>query len=390
MHRLGEGGELKDMAEMTRRERIMAASRKGHADRLPFLHCWRHSQIGLAERECRNRGMGISWARPCYIAEMHNVECTEKQDASTGTVEVRRTYSTPVGSVYLDEKREPGVGQWHAQRSWKDVQPWAKSRLIKQPEDYEVVKYMVENTEYIPDYFPIEQAKEWLGDDGVVMSWIPKTPMSLLMIEWIGSEEGRFYIHHARYRDKVEELYEAMSKSLEPLYEIAARSPADIIWIPENLEGYLVNPRLFEKYFMPEYEKCARVLHEHGKLLAAHMDGRLGVLKDLIAKTPVDIIEALHPPPVGDMPISEALSLWKEKAIWVGYPGAVYTLGPEAVRKHALELLRSVIPADRLVIVMSSENLVSNDNLLMLASVLENAELPLTEEKIQEIERSLS
>jgi hypothetical protein len=390
MHKLGEGGELKDMAEMTRRERIMAASRKGHADRLPFLHCWRHSQIGLAERECRNRGMGISWARPCYTTEMHNVECTEKQDTSTGTVEVRRTYSTPVGSVYLDEKREPGVGQWHAQRSWKDIQPWAKSRLVKQPEDYDVVKYMVDNTEYIPDYFPIEQAREWLGEDGVVMSWIPKTPMSLLMIEWIGSEEGRFYIHHAKYRDKVEELYEAMSKSLEPLYEIAARSPADIIWIPENLEGYLVNPRLFEKYFMPEYEKCARVLHEHGKLLAAHMDGRLGVLKDLIAKTPIDIIEALHPPPVGDMPISEALSLWKEKAIWVGYPGAVYTLGPEAVKKHALELLRSVVPADRLVIVMSSENLVSNENLLMLTSVLENAELPLTEEKIQKIERSLS
>jgi hypothetical protein len=334
--------------------------------------------------------MGISWARPCYIAEMHNVECTEKQDTSTGTVEVRRTYSTPVGSVYLDEKREPGVGQWHAQRSWKDIQPWAKSRLIKQPEDYDVVKYMVENTEYIPDYFPIEQAKEWLGDDGVVMSWIPKTPMSLLMIEWIGSEEGRFYIHHAKYRDKVEELYEAMSKSLEPLYEIAARSPAEIIWIPENLEGYLVNPRLFEKYFMPEYEKCAKVLHEHGKLLAAHMDGRLGVLKDLIAKTPIDIIEALHPPPVGDMPISEALSLWKEKAIWVGYPGAVYTLGHEAVKQHALELLRSVVPADRLVIVMSSENLVSNENLLMLTSVLENAELPLTEGKIQKIERSLS
>ena len=90
------------------------------------------------------------------------------------------------------------------------------------------------------------------------------------------------------------------------------------------------------------------------------------------------------------MPISEALSLWKEKAIWVGYPGAVYTLGPEAVKKHALELLRSVVPGDRLVIEMSTENLVSNENLLMLTSILENAELPLTEEKIDRIERSLS
>ncbi len=375
---------------MTRRERIMTASRKGRADKLPFLHNWRHSQMGWAERECRNRGMGISWARPCYIMEMHNVESTEEQVASTGMVLVRRTYNTPVGSVYLEEKREPGVGQWHGLRSWRDVMPWQKSRLIKEPKDYEVVKYMVENTEYIPDYFPIEQANEWLGEDGVVLSWIPKTPMAALMIELIGSEEGRFYIHHARYRDKVDELYEAMCKSLEPLYEIAARSPADIIWLPENTEGYLVNPRLFEQYFMPEYEKCARVVHGHGKLLAAHMDGRLGVLKDLIARSPIDIIEALHPPPVGDIPIDEALSLWQDKAIWVGYPGAVYTLGPEAVKEHALELLGSVLPGDRLVIAMSTENLVSDENLLMLASVLEDADLPLTEDKIERIEKSLS
>jgi hypothetical protein len=93
---------------------------------------------------------------------------------------------------------------------------------------------------------------------------------------------------------------------------------------------------------------------------------------------------------VGDVPLDEALSIWKEKVIWVGYPGAVYTLGPEAVKKHALELLRSVVPGDRLVVEMSTENLVSDENLLMLTSVLEHADLPLTEDKIERIESSLS
>ena len=58
---------------------------------------------------------------------------------------VRRTYSTPVGSVWTEERREPGVGQWHAQRSWRDVSPWQTARMIKGPDDYAVVKYMVEN-----------------------------------------------------------------------------------------------------------------------------------------------------------------------------------------------------------------------------------------------------
>ena len=43
-------------------------------------------------------------------------------------------------------------------------------RLIREPQDYEIVQYIVENTEYLPDPFPIEQAKEWVGDEGVVLS----------------------------------------------------------------------------------------------------------------------------------------------------------------------------------------------------------------------------
>jgi hypothetical protein len=334
--------------------------------------------------------MGMQWARPSYITKIHDVQITEQHLVTEAGSVIRRTYSTPVGSIYLDERREPGSGEWHGLRGWKDVLPWQTERLIKQPEDYKVLKYVVEHMEYIPDYFPIEQARDWLGEDGVVLTTLPHQPMQMLMIDWIGSEGGRFFIHHAKYPDLVEDLYRAIAKSREPLYEIAAKSPADIVWCGDNIDGVLVNPRLFEKYFMPEYEKMAKLSHEYGKPFAVHMDGRVGVLKDLITKTPIDIIEALHPPPMGDLPISEALALWKDKAIWMGFPGSVYVLGPEATKKHALDLLREVVPGDRLCVEMSSENIVSNENLLMLTSIMENAELPLTQEKIDRIERSLS
>ncbi|MBA7713141.1 hypothetical protein ES703_122140 [subsurface metagenome] len=124
--------------------------------------------------------------------------------------------------------------------------------------------------------------------------------------------------------------------------------------------------------------------------MAVHMDGRVDVLKDLIAKTPIDIVEALHLPPMGDLSIGEALSLWKDKVVWAGFPGSVHILGPEAVKKHALNFLREIGSGDRLVVEMNTENLVSNENLLMLTSVLENADLPLTKEKINRIEKSLA
>ncbi len=217
------------MAEMSRRERIMAASLRRRADSLPFFHYWRHSQIGQAERACRNRGMGMCWTRPCYVEKMHGVEIAERRVSRSGQSVVERTYSTPVGSVSMAEIQEPGVGQWHAQRSWRDVSPWQTERLIKEPEDYRVVRYMVEHTEYIPDYFPIEQAMDWLGDDGVVLSALPHSPMQMLMIDWVGSEEGRFFFHHVDHPDLVEELYEALCRSRRPLCEIAAGAPAHIV-----------------------------------------------------------------------------------------------------------------------------------------------------------------
>ena len=378
------------MVEMTRQQRIMATSRKEPADKLPFFHYWRHSQIGWAERECRNKGMGMNWVRPPFIMTIHDVGISESQARKNGQTVYRRTFNTPVGSIYYDEVRPPGVGQWHAQRSWKDIQPWQTERLIKGPDDYKVLKYIVEHTEYKADYFPIEQAMEWLGEDGVVMDGLPHSPMQMLMINWVGSEGGRFFYHYVDYPDLVEDTYHAICKSREPLYEITAKSPAPVALCGDNIDGVLVNPNLFEKYFMPVYKKQAEALHQHGKLMAVHMDGRLSVLKDLIPKTDIDIIEAFHPPPMGDLSVSEALSLWKDKVIWIGFPGSVYELGPDATKEHILHVLRDAGPGERLAVAMSTENIVSNENLCILAAVLENAALPLTSEKIDGIEKSLT
>jgi hypothetical protein len=363
---------------MTYKERLLAATRKQRADRLPFFHYWRHCQTGAAERECRNRGMGMNMVRPPYVERLHGVDVTERRMVVEGRPIIRRTFSTPLGSVYEDEFREAGTGQWKLMRSWKGHQAWITSRRIKGPDDYRVVKYLVEHTEYVADYFPVGQAMDWLGEEGVVLDGLPHSPMQMLMIHWVGSEEGRFFYHLADYPELVEELCQAVSRSREPLYEIAAQSPAPIALCGDNIDGVLVNPSLFQKYFMPEYEKQGRVLHARGKLMAVHMDGRLGVLKELIGRTPIDIIEALHPIPMGDLPVAEALSAWKDKAIWLGFPGAIYELGSEATRDFALGLLREVIPGDRLAIAMSTENQVSNENLRSLTAVLEQAELPLT------------
>ena len=219
---------------MTRRERLLAAAKKDLADKLPFFHYWRHCDFGWAERQCRSMGMGMTWERPAHVEKMHGVEIHTLQKEIQGETVFRRTYKTPVGSIYDEFKNAPGTGAWKLNRGWKDITPWNVSRLIKQPEDYKIMKYIVENTEYAADYFPVEQAMEWLGDDGLVTVRLPHSPMQMLMIHWVGSEGGRFFFHHADYPELVEDLYRAVSKSREPMYEIAAKSPAPESASPVN------------------------------------------------------------------------------------------------------------------------------------------------------------
>ena len=94
---------------MTRRERILKATRGERVDRLPFFHDWRHSQCDYAERDWRSRGMGINWDRPPYVTRLHGVDITEHRAIVDGQPLFRRTYTTPIGSLYEEERREAGV-----------------------------------------------------------------------------------------------------------------------------------------------------------------------------------------------------------------------------------------------------------------------------------------
>jgi len=116
--------------------------------------------------------------------------------------------------------------------------------------------------------------------------------------------------------------------------------------------------------------------------MASHFDGRLDVLKHLIAKCPQDIIEAFHPPPMGDLPLHEALSLWKDKIILAGFPGSEYALGPDHVKAYLHELLKTILPAERVIFIASTENLVSDNDLLTLSTILGKTTLPLSSQNV--------
>lgn len=367
---------------MSPRERVLTLLNKGIPDRVPFAHCDRHLPRGEKERKARNMGMALLCYRPCYTESISDVEITTRNELGS----VITTYKTPIGCLTEVMRVGVGYGQALFGRDWKGMQPIRTQYLVKNPEDYKILKFIVEHTQYKPYYYPVEDQLQRIGDDGIVITTIPYEPMQRLLVTWVGS---RLYLDLLKNREEVEEVYNAIERKYEEeLFPISADSPSEVIAYGGNIDSVLVNPQMFEKYYLPTYEKCWKVFHSKGKLLNVHMDGKLKALTELIAKSKVDIVEAVTPPPMGDLPLDKALSSWKDKIIWINFPSAISTaLGPRpsTVKEYLLEQLEKTIPSDRIMLIASTENFVPEDNIIAMAEVMEQATVPLSKEAIEKI-----
>jgi hypothetical protein len=309
-----------------------------------------------------------------HVREIRSVAMTTKKRAT------RITYVTPVGEVsFAVHDVTPFGGRFDG------ICGGPSEYLVKTLEDWKVVKYMAEDTQYEPFYERFDYFKRLLGDEGVIFTFVGyHSPYTKLLIDWAGAQ--RLYIDHFRHPEIVEGVLEAIAKNQEKQYPIAVNAPADILKYGDHIDGKFISPPAFEKYILPLHNKFARMAHAKGKITGIHCDGKLNVLKHLIAELEHDIIHAVTPPPVGDLPIKEALNLWDNKVIWINYE--YHFMGPKALKKHLLNLLRSIIPGYRVVVDASTERWVPPDCLRMFANIMSKATLPLTEQKIRKIEKS--
>lgn len=329
----------------------------------------------------RNRGLGVIVYRPCHVESTPNVEVTTRNQSNS----LIRTYKTPVGN--LTEVLSIGVGYGmagYAFRDWRGIIPATSEFLVKSPDDYRALKFIVEDIHYEPFYYAIEDQLKHLGEDGIVVTDLPYEPLERLLLDWV--EWKRFYLDLSKNSRVIDEIVQILERKYEEeLFPIAANSPSEVIRYGGNVDSILVSPLMFQRYYSPSYSKFAEILHEKGKSLSVHMDGRLKALAEEIANSNVDIVEAFTPPPMGDLPLNSAMALWKNKSVWINFPSAISTLPvypPRVVKKYLIDYLESLIPGERAALIVSTENRVPEESLMAMMDVMEKATLPLSEEMI--------
>jgi len=322
------------------KENAMAAYRGEEPERIPWLIYEFLCPRGYMARQLRNMGLGLKRSASVMKIERPNVNVETKVVGSI----VYKRFHTPVGDLTMKERINLKEG---AGGSWIIEYP------IKSVKDFEIYEFMVEDTNYIPDYDPFLEAEEHLGEDGIVFVWAGRSPLQEMQIELMGYKN--FAISLFKYTKEFNRLYRTLEKKADERYQIIAESPAEIVNGTDNINSEIVSPKLFKEYIMPFYNKQAQSLHKRGKILEDHMDGKLNSLKTLISEMKIDVVEAFTPPPMGDLPLAEAKGLWKDKVISLNFPESLFLEGTEIVKKHTLNLLSEASPGDRILFTITED-----------------------------------
>lgn len=327
---------------MTPRERMLSILNRQKPDRVPWagdLDYWANSLIkrgvmpeGFVETDAYIRwhqDLGVGFYLQGYFPYIQHYEGCELEEWQEGFRKYRKIH-TPMGSVQECWEYIPG-----------SFSEGPIEHFLKSENDLPILQYIYENTRFEPDYAFGKKRKQQVGDQGLVLCYLPKSPFMHLLALEAGIMSLTLLAMMAP--EKLEALLQVMKKAFDQAAQIALDSPAEVLMIPENLSSEMVGPDFFEKYMRQYQEEWTAKIRAAGKHSFIHIDGTLRGLLREEASVGFDVLEALTPLPVGDLAIEEFMTFAGEsKSIfWGGIPGVYFTpnTSDEEFERHVKQVL---------------------------------------------------
>ena len=329
---------------MTIHERLEMFWAGERPDQIPYTiyhNEWRHTQDDPAWNAMFEAGLGVTCPVAAYKTQERDVERAVTTEVVDGASIRKETLNTSEGAIW---------------QTWKDG--WHDQYLLKTAEDYRVMTDIVRNTTLLPNYDRVESHRNTIGPYGVQLLSIGRTPLQTILVDFAGLEN--FAFHLMDFEGEVRKLYDTMMEKFRQTVEITSKAPGRFVSNLENFTAESLGPDRFTEFLLPVYEECFPVLHDAGKIVGCHYDGRTACCKEVIAKAPIDLIESLTEPSEGDQTLSEARAIWPDKLFWSNIRVGDYNLPPAELRTKVLSMVEAGSVNGRLLAFEVSEQYPDN------------------------------
>jgi len=201
-------------------------------------------------------------------------------------------HTTPLGSIERRRVWEPGSYSWAISR-------WG----VESEQDLKVLGYALGSRAFTPRWDRFQAWDEYVGDGGVVYLSAGYSAIGHLMHYWMGVENLMYATMDCP--DVLHAVVEQINESNLRMIDLLAASPAPIVIMGDNFSSDLQPPRFFAKWSRPYFTEAIRRLHAAGKYVPVHIDGKLRGSITMLREVGMDCVDAVTPPPMGDLTPAE-------------------------------------------------------------------------------------
>jgi uroporphyrinogen-III decarboxylase len=361
---------------MTEREKQLAVLEGRTPDKIPFmprLEIWYTAQYlaGTLPPEYQGKrlkdiqddvGVGAS-ARTgrVYTKRLRGVEVVERRMG----LRTEHDYVTPIGTVTTAHQRTVDLDN-------AGITALEIEQAIKTEADYDVCKYIIENTEYYPAYDEFEAYDSDIGDRGLPMVATEDVPFHHYLNVLVGYGKG--YLDIMDYPDKFESLLEVMENNLrEKMWPVVANSPGTLFLHGAHLASTITPPNFFDKYLTPYMREFADYMHDHGKIVGHHADNDTRSILSQLKETDYDMHECFATAPLVPTTFREAREgLGPDVTIFGAIPSVVLEedVSDSEFEEFMEDVFDSIAPGDRTILGIA-DNMMPSSKISRVKRVVE-------------------
>jgi uroporphyrinogen decarboxylase len=366
------------MAEMTRRERIMTALRRGVPDRVPCspslvrwsrYHCGcvcPYHQLKVSDdfgfdtivnygmyiwRSVSNdymyaAGGGYNYNASGLYGDLPNVKVELRIENQAEHVWYYRTFHTPGGDLHdVIQWARPNMGYGDGPNPHR-VEP-----LVKSLKDLDAVKYLYPEPrrDMIAD-IPLLLAE--IGERAVVAAYDtthvggwgmePLGPENMLLAS-IENPELLKGVCRLAQDAHLRNLRRMLEQGMQVVYDSWFQVGPSVGW----------SPATYKQIFLPLIKEAIDLAHEFGAVYIYQDDGKMrGIIPHLV-EAGVDVISGMQPPQVGDVILKDVKARYGQRVALLGGLDPVYTFDmgtPDLVRAAVRQAIADAGPGGGYII----------------------------------------
>jgi hypothetical protein len=319
------------MKPRTMRERMLAVIRGEELDRVPFVQ---YDRIAAPNEDVWDligrENMGVlRWCR-AHRYEHPNCSFTTDQLREDGREGYRQVLSTPNGTLTQEKWYEP---TYHTAAT--------KHHFVKKPEDYRILEAYLDDVQVVEDTTDLERAIRDMGDDGLPLTRVERTPYQQLWVQWVSLQDLCIHlIDIPEVMDRItRKIADIQRRTYEVVYRVSGRIELPYVDIPDNITAPTIGEGYFREYCLPLYQELSSMMADRSVPVIAHTDGDLKPLWAAIGESGIRGLDSFSPPPDNDTRVAEAVQMWPEMRVYVNFPSSVHVGTDKEVYNTASEIL---------------------------------------------------